>query len=128
MNAQQRDLGAQLGDDHGLTPEQVDQLRQHRDEINARYPEPDDQASRDAAFEVALRLLRGEPGVVEELAETRAHAKAAAARALAGLQQAALMTVEWNAPPNRHNPNGEGAFARRAGVDRMLVRKWGGKK
>ena len=128
MNAQPHALEAKPGDDDGLTPEQVDQLRRHRDEINARYPDPADQASREAAFEVALRLLRGEQGVVEGLAETRAQAKVAAAKALAGLQQAALMTVEWNAPPNRHNPNGEGAFARRAGVDRMLVRKWGGKK
>lgn len=115
MNDQARDL----------TP---DQAQQHRDAINARYPDPDDQPLRDAAYAVALRILRGETGVVEELAETRTQAQAAAAAALAGLQQAALMTVDFHAAPNRHNPNGEAAFARRARVDRMLVRKWGGKK
>lgn len=127
MSTQQHEIKAWLGANHGLNADQVDQLRQISDEINERHPDPDDQAEREAALTVAYRLLRGEEGVVEELAATRTRAKIDAAAALAGLQQAALMTVEWNASPNRHNPNGESAFARRAGVDRMLVRRWGGK-
>lgn len=125
MGTQEHDLDAWLGDDHGLTAEQVDQLRQLSKEIDTRYPDADAAAEREAALTTAYRLLRGEGGIVEELAAARAAAKTAAAAALAGLQQAALMTIEWGAPPNRHNPNGEAPFAQRAQVDRMLVRKWG---
>lgn len=122
------DLADWLGPDHDLTPDQLDELTRHALAINTRLPEEKDQLKREAALAVALRLVRGERGVVEELAATRNQATATAAAALAGLHQAALMTVEWNAPPSRRNPNGENAFAVRAGVDRQLVRKWGGKK
>ena len=124
MSTQRDDLDTWLGDNHGLTPDQLDRLRQANSEIADRYPNDDKQAERAAALTVALRLIRGEEGVVEELAAIRTQAKLA----LAGLQQAAVMTVDWHAPPSRHNPNGEKAFAERAGVDRMLVRKWGGKR
>lgn len=129
MSTQQPELDTWLGNDHGLSPEQVDHLTQLSNDINQRYPEPNDHAVREAALATAYRLLRGETDVIEELAATRTAARTAEAAALAGLRQAALMTVDRDAPPNRHNPNGEAAFAERAGVDRMTVRrKWLGKK
>lgn len=133
------EMEAWLGDDHGLTDEQVEQLCQISDEIYARYCTPADnvddpemveadlaqasQDERDVALQTAYRLLLGDEKVIAELARDRAQARSEEARAAAGLRQAALMVIE---PGTRHDRS-EAAFARRVGVDRMTMRKWLGK-
>ncbi|MFG2334917.1 hypothetical protein ACGFMM_35680 [Streptomyces sp. NPDC048604] len=69
----------------------------------------------------AYRIIRGERSVVEELARERADAKAAEARALAGLKQAAVVLVSAAG-----SVSGAG-FARGVSVDGMAVRSWFGR-
>lgn len=114
---QRYELDAWLGDDHGLTEEQVDELLAAADDIAARYPDPDDQAERDAALTAAYRVLAEGDTIVDELARTVAAGKLATV----GLRQAALTLI----PAGLES---EANFARRVGVDRMTVRKWLGKR
>jgi hypothetical protein len=112
------ELEAWLGDDHGLDEQQLTELLDEATEIQERYPDPDDQAERDAALATAYRL-KTEPAeqVIADYGQQLTAARAAAAVASAGLQQAAQTTI----------PNGdftESGFARAGGVDRMTVRKW----
>jgi hypothetical protein len=120
MGMQRYELEAWLGDDHGLTEDQIDELLRHADEIGERYPDPDDQDEAREALATAHRLIIGERNVVAQLATERTAAKAAELRALAGLQQAAIMETR--------NGESESGIARQAGVDRMTVRKWIGKR
>jgi hypothetical protein len=118
---QTHELEAWLGDDHGLTDEQVDELAQTAEDITRRYPDHDDTEEREAALTVAYRLMvEDNDAVISSLAEDLTRARLAENRALAGIRQAALAVV----------PNGgtESGFARRAGVDRMAVRNWLGKR
>ncbi|MFF8840516.1 hypothetical protein [Streptomyces sp. NPDC015130] len=119
---QRYELDAWLGDDHGLTEEQLSDLLWQADEIELAYPDPDDEDERTAALTVAYRIISGEEGVVEELARARAQAKAAEIRALAGLKRAAIIQVSGIGTES------EAGFARRANVDRMAVRSWLGKR
>lgn len=137
--SQTHEIEAWLGDDHGLTDEQVEELRQISDDIYAHYCTPDDdvddpemveadlaqasQDERDVALQTAYRLLLGEEAVIAELTHQRTVARIEEARAAAGLRQAALMIVE----PGTRGDRSEAAFARRVGVDRMTMRKWLGK-
>lgn len=118
---QQYELEAWLGNDHGLTDEQFADLLAQAEDIQGRYPDPDDQDVRDAALSTAHRLLLGQDDVLTELAKQRADARAAESQALAGLRQAALMLV----PDGSRSEKG---FAEQVGVDRQAVRKWLGKK
>lgn len=119
---QQYELEAWLGDDHGLTGQQLTELLAQANEIEQRYPDEDDQTERDAALTAAYRILRGEQDAVDELAKQLATARAAEARALAGLGQAARMLI----PAGEMS---EAGFADKAGVDRMTVRRrWLGKR
>jgi hypothetical protein len=118
---QQHELEAWLGDDHGLNEEQIDDLLRHAEDIEERYPDPDDQEERDAALSTAYRLLRLEDEVIGELAQERRDARAAESRALAGIRQAAIMLI-----PNEDRT--EAGFARQVGVDRMAIRNWLGKR
>lgn len=119
---QQYELEAWLGDDHGLTGEQLTELLDQANEIEERYPDEDDQAERDAALTAAYRLMSGEQGaVIDELAKQLTTARAVEARALAGLGQAARILI----PAGEMS---EAGFANKAGVDRMTVRKWLGKR
>ncbi|MFJ3283654.1 hypothetical protein ACIPMW_00060 [Streptomyces sp. NPDC086669] len=115
---QQYELEAWLGDDHGLDEQQLDELLAEANEIDERYPDPDDQAERDAALVTAYRLkLEPAETVVAEYGQQLTAARAAVAVASAGLQQAAQSTIA----------NGdftEAGFARAGGIDRMTVRKW----
>ncbi|MFF2226300.1 hypothetical protein ACFVV7_23630 [Streptomyces globisporus] len=118
MSMQRYELEAWLGDDHGLTDDQIEDLLAEATEIGERYPDADDQAERDAALAAAYRL-KVEPAadVLEDLSKQLADARAAESAASAGLQQAAQTIV----------PDGEfseAGFARTVGVDRMTVRKW----
>lgn len=118
MGMQRYELKAWLGDDHGLTSEQLDELLSEADEINERYPDADDQAERDAALSAAYRL-KVEPveDVLADFSKQRADARAAESAASAGLQQAAQSVVH-------DGQLSEAGFARAVGVDRMTVRKW----
>lgn len=115
---QRYELDAWLGDDHGLTEDQIDELLTEAAEIEERYPDPDDQAESDAALSAAYRL-KIEPAekVLADFSEQRAQARAAESAAFAGLQQAAQTVI-------RDGRISEAAFARNVGVDRMTVRKW----
>ena len=91
MSTQRYEMEAWLGDDHGLTDEQVTDLMRIADDIEARYctPDPDGedpeqeredliqatQDERDAALTIAYRLLT-EPAadVVRELRTARIEA------------------------------------------------------
>lgn len=127
MTTQQHEIEAWLGDDHGLTPGQVEALREASDVIAARYPDPDDRAEREAALTVARRILTEDPAlVVAELADARRKARETLARVTAGLWQAAVMTVDVGVRGRKHSDS-ENAFAVRAGVDRKTVRTWLGK-
>lgn len=137
---QTHEIEAWLGNDHGLTDDQVEELRQIADDIYARYCTPDEdaddpevveadlaqasEAERQVALQTAYRLLRGDEKVVAELARELAIARQEEARAKAGLQQAALMMIE----PGTRGERSEAAFSRRVGVDRMTMRKWLGKQ
>lgn len=118
MGTQRSELEAWLGDDHGLDDAQFDELLAEADEIEERYPDPDDQAERDAALSAAYRL-KIEPAetVLADFREQRAKARAAESAASAGLQQAAQSVIN-----DDHFT--EAGFARAVGVDRMTVRKW----
>src|SRR5690606_40214736 len=69
------ELEAWLGDNHGLTDEQLATLLDAAGEIQERYPKPDDQEERDAALAVAYRILLGQDEVLEELAKQLAEAR-----------------------------------------------------
>lgn len=119
---QQYELEAWLGNDHGLTNEQLTELLAAANEITEQYPDPDDQPLAEQALVVAYRLMR-EPAedVINDFGEQRAQARALEAAATAGLQYAARTLI----------PRGdvsEAGFSARALVDRMAVRRWLGKR
>lgn len=129
---QQHEFEAWLGDDHGLTEEQVHELMKISDQIYAHYCTPDTdvddpemaerdlaQASedeREAALIAAYRVIREGADVVDELGAALRRARGNEEKALAGLRQAAMMLVG--------DKETQAGFARRAGVDRMTVRDW----
>lgn len=116
---QRPEIEAWLGDDHGLTADQVASLARVADSINARYPDPDDGEEREAALIAAYRIMSDpEPEhVLDGLAAELTRSRAAESAALAGIRQAALMLI----PDKRISQAG---FARAVGVDRMAVRDW----
>lgn len=119
MNITQRhELEAWLGDDHGLTDVQIDELANTVHAIAERHP--DDDAEQEAALTAAYQVAVGEGDVVAEQGERLSYARRAEQKALSALQQAAVELV-----PDSESESG---FARRAGVDRMTVRKWTGKR
>lgn len=118
---QRYEIEAWLGDDHGLTAEQIDRLTAAAAEIGRRYPDPDDADEREAALTAAYRLMiEGHPQVVAELSAALTGARLAEVCALAALRQCALDLV-----PAAESESG---FSRMAGVDRMAVRGWLGKR
>lgn len=125
---QRHEIEAWLGDDHGLTDQQIDDLMRTADEIADRHPDPDDHAERHAALTVAYRLMTGDTGVVDELGRELTAARAAESLALTGLKQAADMLLPGGGRPLPSSSETEAGFARRAGVTRMAVRDWLGKR
>ncbi|MFF1566922.1 hypothetical protein ACFVY1_25930 [Streptomyces sp. NPDC058293] len=112
------ELEAWLGDNHGLTEEQLDELLTQAVEINERYADPDDQAERDAALSAAYRLqIEPAESVIADYSGQLATARSATAAASAGLQQIAQNAIVAGQFT-------EAGFARAVGVDRMTVRKW----
>lgn len=119
---QRHELVAWLGDNQGdLTDEQVTELLAIAQDIEARYPDKDDVAEREAALTAAYRLMvEDSAAVVAELAEKLLRARLAESESLAAIRQAAIVLTpkDWT----------EQGFANAAGVDRMAVRKWLGKR
>ncbi|HEX3778457.1 MAG TPA: hypothetical protein VHX38_02235 [Pseudonocardiaceae bacterium] len=125
---QRYELDAWLGDDHGLTEDQITCLLATADEIAARYPDPDDGDDREQAFVIAYRVLV-EPAedVVAELAVALSRARRFEHAAKVALRQAAASLIE----PDARKGDGvrsEAGFAEAAGVDRQAVRSWLGKR
>lgn len=119
---QRFELDAWLGDDHGLTDDQADELLRTADEIEEQYPDEDDHDDREAALTAAYRLMIEAPeDLVAELAAARTAARTAERKALVALRQVAVTRIT-----NRDAT--EAGFAQQAGVDRMAVRRWLGKR
>jgi len=117
---QRYELDAWLGDDHGLNEEQMDELLHLADEIEERCDGDEDEMREE--FTTAYRLMVEDADtIVSELSGRRLAAAAEEAYALAGLRQAAITLI------GRGDAT-EAGFARQAGVDRMTVRKWIGKR
>jgi hypothetical protein len=119
---QRHELEAWLGDDHGLTGEQIDDLMEDAEEIAVRYPDPDDQEERDAALFAAYELMtRDAEDVIAEQAGRIVQGRTMELRGLAGARQT-VITLD------RRGKINESDLARRLGVDRMAVRGWLGKR
>lgn len=117
---QMYELEAWLGDNHGLTDEQVNELLAEADGIDNRCG--DDLDSAREALTAAYRLMHeGADSVVADLAQRRTAARAAELDAFAGLQQIAITLIG-------RGDASEAGFAKEADVDRMTVRKWLGKR
>ncbi len=118
MTLQHHELEAWLGDDHGLTGDQVIDLLATANDIHERYPDQDDEDERQAALAVAYQLmLREHHQVLEPLVRKLAQARLDELSALAGLRQAAVSLIP-------HGLESQAGFARRVGVNRMTVRDW----
>lgn len=124
---QRYELEAWLGEDNdrrghgGLMHDQVTELLTIANNIEARYPNDDESSDREAALTTAYRLMVESPeDVVDELAMKLLHARLAESEALIAIRQAAIILV-----PKGWSENG---FANAAGVDRMAVRGWLGKR
>lgn len=116
------ELEAWLGDNRGnLTDDQFNDLLATTRQIDADYPdEVEDAHERETALTVAYRILTNDDELISDLAEKLVDARRAETEALAGLRQAAITLIPrgWS----------ENSFARFAGVDRMTVRSWLGKR
>ncbi|TDX84938.1 helix-turn-helix transcriptional regulator [Amycolatopsis arida] len=123
MATQHHEIEAWLGDDHGLDDEQVRDLTRIANELDARYPDPDDEDLKTAALVAAYRLMIDDAEeVVTDFANDLFRARAAEHQALAGLRQAArtLVRVDRSA----RGIHSQAGFAEIVGVDRQTVRDW----
>ncbi|WP_109030101.1 hypothetical protein [Streptomyces rubrogriseus] len=119
---QQYELEAWLGDDHDLSDEQIVELLQAAHEIEEQYPDEDDRDDRESALTAAYRLIVEAPeDLIAELAQERARARAAERKALVALRQIGVTRIG-------NGDATEAGFAHQAGVDRMAVRRWLGKR
>jgi DNA-binding transcriptional regulator YiaG len=112
-----------LGDNQGdLTDDQVTELLATANAIEDQYPDADDQDEAQAALTAEYRLMvENNAELIDDLANNLMRARIAQAEALAGIQQVARTVVTTG-------EISENEFARMAGVDRMTVRKWLGKR
>ena len=125
---QRHEMEAWLGDDHGLTEEQITELMRTADEIGERYPDPDDQEDRDAALSAAYELMVRDPGeVIAEQAGRIEQGRTLERRGLAGARQT-VITLEARGELDPRGKINESSLARTFGVDRMTVRSWLGKR
>lgn len=122
---QRHELIAWLGDNHGLTGEQVTELLATATDIEARYPDEDDSDDRAIALTVAHRVMVERPDhVVSDVADKLWRARLAESEALVGLRQLAGMLVREGG----RGVESEAGFARTASLNRMTVREWLGKR
>lgn len=125
---QRYELDAWLGDDHGLTDEQVDDLARAAKNIEELYPDPDDADDREAALITAHQVISGDgEALVAEQAVKLARARRAEHQALVALRQAAVMLVRPSAKKGDGIASAKG-FAQTAGVDRQAVLGWLGRR
>jgi hypothetical protein len=117
---QRYELEAWLGDDHGLTDEQIDELLSQVDGIEDRCDGDEDEMREELVTAYRLMVEESADVIIEELSDKRIAAVAAEMNALAGLRQAAITLIG-------RGDETEAGFARKARVDRMTVRKWLGK-
>jgi hypothetical protein len=128
MTKQRSEVEALLGADHGLDNRQVAKLERLADQIADRYPGVAAKADREAALAMAHELLTAvvDPDrVVHELGLELFRVRRAERDTLVRIEQAAVMLVE---DPPGEGVRSESGFARRAGVDRMTIRKWRGRR
>jgi hypothetical protein len=141
MTTQRYEIEAWLGDDHGLTDDQITDLMQASDDIEARYltvnPDSDDpeqeredqlqatQEERDAALLAAYKLITDEQAtVVRELRAKRLTARREETEALAALRQAAVTLVDPQAGKGARGLSTYAGFAAASGVHVSVVRGW----
>lgn len=115
-----RELLDWLGGTATLTDEQMDKLITASQDVDGRYPDPDEQGERDAALSASLQYLLGET-TPEDAKRTLIDARAAEGRAYAAALQIAVMLVHERRAAGKE-PNKLGA-ANAAGVDRMSLLK-----
>lgn len=102
-----------------LTPEQRDRFDREVDAIHERIgDDPDDQDDRDAALSATVQYLLGDL-TIDDAGHARTRTRDAARAALLAAQQTARMAVQDGMT--------ESDAARRASIDRMVVRKVMGK-
>lgn len=119
---QRYELEAWLSDDHALTKDQLDDLLLIAGEIEEQYAGDDNRDDREAALTAAYRLMTEAPDdLIVELAQERSAARSAERRALVALRQIGVTRITSGDAT-------ESGFAQQAGVDRMAVRKWLGKR
>lgn len=123
---QRYELDAWLGDAATeLTDEDIEQLLRDANAIEERYPDPDDADDQQTAITTVLRLsTEDHETVLNELADKLYAARRADHDARVALRQAALSLIH-------HGGKGiysEQGFAQVAGVTRMSVREWIGKR
>jgi hypothetical protein len=116
MAIQRHEIEAWLGPAFGEA--QVDRVHREAVRIWARYPDQDDAVEREAALSATTQYLLGET-TIDDAGESLLRARIDAAGALAAAQQIAVMCVADGMT--------EAEAARRAGIDRMTVRKALGK-
>jgi hypothetical protein len=115
-----RDIEAWLGPAlDEMTEEQIDRMQQAADRIDDRYPDPDDEQEREAARIAACQYLLGET-TIDDVRESLLRARLQVGEALAAAQQIAVLCVADGMT--------EAEAARRAGIDRMTIRKALGKR
>ena len=128
MSMQRHEMEAWLGDDHGLTEEQITDLMRTADEIGERYPDRDDQEDRDAALFAAYELMTRDVGeVIAEQAGRIEQGRTMQRRGLAGARQI-VITLDARGELDPRGDLNESSLARLLGVDRMAVREWLGKR
>src|SRR5689334_12039126 len=119
---QQYELEAWLGDNHGLNEDQLAELLRTADDLAEQYPDEDDRDDWEAALVATYRLMVEAPeDLIAELAAERTAARIAERKALIGLRQIALTRIN-------NGDATEAGFAQQAGIDRMAVRRWLGKR
>jgi hypothetical protein len=118
---QRYELDTWLGDDHGLTEDQITELLAIADDIDVAYPDRDDQADAEQALVGAYRAMVEDPtDLATTLGSALFRARLAELEAKAALRGAAIALVG-------RGKMAEAEFARASGVTRMTVRSWLGK-
>lgn len=116
---QDYELQAWLGDTE-LTADQLDELRTAARDLEDAYPGKDNADDREIALSTALQVILGEADTLETLGTRRTKAALAAHEAKVELFE----RIRWEIRAGET----ETGIARRAGVDRMTVRKIAGKR
>lgn len=93
MRTQRHELTAWLGPAADeMNPEQIDDFARVVDDIDARYPDPDDQDLRDAAMSAEVQMILGET-TPEDAKRRLISARREALRASVAAQQIAVRLV-----------------------------------